>query len=148
MIADEPSAEVVVACDELDAARVALAPRGFALEMVAPADDPAVMVLVGHGLRIRLVRDAAAPRSARIAIPAGAWRSERGATERVVAGGTQLELVRLEPLAVPALEPAFCVTRATEAWHTGRAGMQYRDLIPGRLGGRYIASHIRITEGG
>ena len=26
--------------------------------------------------------------------------------------------------------------------------MSYRDLIPGRLGGRFIASHIRIPEGG
>jgi quercetin dioxygenase-like cupin family protein len=26
--------------------------------------------------------------------------------------------------------------------------MLYRDLIPGRFGGRYIASHITITEGG
>jgi len=33
-------------------------------------------------------------------------------------------------------------------WGTGRAGMQYRDLIPDRLGGRFIASHIRIREGG
>ena len=30
----------------------------------------------------------------------------------------------------------------------GRAGMLYRDLIPGRLGGRVIASHIRIPQGG
>jgi quercetin dioxygenase-like cupin family protein len=33
-------------------------------------------------------------------------------------------------------------------WGRGRAGMQYRDLIPGRLGGRYIASNIRIQVGG
>jgi quercetin dioxygenase-like cupin family protein len=33
-------------------------------------------------------------------------------------------------------------------WHEGRAGMQYRDLIPHRLGGRVIASHIRIPNGG
>ncbi|MFQ5608869.1 MAG: cupin domain-containing protein [Woeseiaceae bacterium] len=26
--------------------------------------------------------------------------------------------------------------------------MQYRDLIPGRFGGRFIASHIRIPDGG
>src|SRR3546814_7577110 len=26
--------------------------------------------------------------------------------------------------------------------------MHYRDLIPGRLGGRFIASHIRIPDGG
>lgn len=37
---------------------------------------------------------------------------------------------------------------ADSEWGTGRAGMQYRDLIPGRLGGRLIASHIRITKGG
>ena len=30
----------------------------------------------------------------------------------------------------------------------GRAGMGYRDLIPSRLGGRFIASHIRIDEAG
>ena len=33
-------------------------------------------------------------------------------------------------------------------WHTGRAGMLYRDLLPGRLGGKFIASHIRIPTGG
>ena len=32
--------------------------------------------------------------------------------------------------------------------HAGRAGMQYRDLIPHRCGGRLIASLIRIAEGG
>ena len=30
----------------------------------------------------------------------------------------------------------------------GRAGMMYRDLIPHRLGGKVIASHIRIIDGG
>ncbi|HKQ72479.1 MAG TPA: cupin domain-containing protein [Blastocatellia bacterium] len=35
-----------------------------------------------------------------------------------------------------------------DAWYVGRVGMQYRDLIPGRLGGRFIASHIRILDGG
>jgi mannose-6-phosphate isomerase-like protein (cupin superfamily) len=33
-------------------------------------------------------------------------------------------------------------------WVEGRAGMHYRDLIPDREGGRMIASHIRIVEGG
>jgi quercetin dioxygenase-like cupin family protein len=31
---------------------------------------------------------------------------------------------------------------------TGRAGMVYRDLLPGREGGRFIASHITIPDGG
>jgi mannose-6-phosphate isomerase-like protein (cupin superfamily) len=30
----------------------------------------------------------------------------------------------------------------------GRAGMTYRDLLPDRLGGRFIASHITIADGG
>lgn len=33
-------------------------------------------------------------------------------------------------------------------WVTGRAGMMYCDLIPGRLGGKVVASHIRILNGG
>ena len=34
------------------------------------------------------------------------------------------------------------------AWIKGRAGMEYCDLIPGRLGGKVIASHIRLAEAG
>ena len=33
-------------------------------------------------------------------------------------------------------------------WIVGRAGMRYRDLIPGRLGGSFIASHIHIPDAG
>ena len=33
-------------------------------------------------------------------------------------------------------------------WKTGRAGMEYRDLIPDRVGGKVIASHIRLLEDG
>lgn len=37
---------------------------------------------------------------------------------------------------------------SSEQWIRGRAGMEYRDIIPDRLGGRVIASHIRLTQGG
>jgi quercetin dioxygenase-like cupin family protein len=36
----------------------------------------------------------------------------------------------------------------TADWIAGRAGMEYRDLIPGRLGGKVIASHIRLKKAG
>ncbi len=49
---------------------------------------------------------------------------------------------------LPAFRPEFILTRAGAAAGEGRAGMLYRDLIPGRLGGRFIASHITIAEGG
>jgi quercetin dioxygenase-like cupin family protein len=38
--------------------------------------------------------------------------------------------------------------RGSTSKSKGRAGMEYRDLIPDRLGGRLIASHIRLTSGG
>lgn len=50
------------------------------------------------------------------------------------------ERLRLEMSARPA--------ESSETWIPGRAGMIYRDLIPGRLGGKLIASHIRLTAGG
>lgn len=50
---------------------------------------------------------------------------------------------------VPATRPSYVVVHPDDAgWRTGRAGMRYRDLIPDRQGGRYIASHIRIPDGG
>jgi quercetin dioxygenase-like cupin family protein len=52
------------------------------------------------------------------------------------------------PNNLPPFSPEFMVTKAGAAAGQGRAGMLYRDLIPGRLGGRYIASHITIPEGG
>lgn len=45
--------------------------------------------------------------------------------------------------------PQLTVCRENDRqWIVGRAGMEYRDLIPDRLGGRLVASHIRLTRGG
>jgi quercetin dioxygenase-like cupin family protein len=61
-------------------------------------------------------------------------------TTRPAAPGPSSEL--------PAFWPEFVLTRAGDDAGAGRAGMLYRDLVPSRLGGRYIASHIAIPEGG
>jgi mannose-6-phosphate isomerase-like protein (cupin superfamily) len=52
------------------------------------------------------------------------------------------------PEQLPSFESEFVLTRAGGTAGEGRAGMMYRDLIPSRLGGRYIASHITIPDGG
>ncbi len=52
------------------------------------------------------------------------------------------------PRGLPPFEPAFVLNRAGANPGLGRAGMFYRDLIPNRLGGRYIASQITIPGGG
>src|SRR5262245_30514988 len=54
-------------------------------------------------------------------------------------------------ISIDSPERGFVISRlntTNAVWYVGRAGMQYRDLIPGRLGGRFIASHIRILDGG
>lgn len=69
-------------------------------------------------------------------------------------GGEGLRLVQ-EPASLKGIvetqeRPYSVRASATidEEWITGRAGMEYRDLIPDRLGGKVIASHIRLTQGG
>ena len=69
------------------------------------------------------------------------------------AGGRQVRLTSRPdapspPAELPEFRPEFILTRAGGAAGEGRAGMSYRDLIPGRLGGRYIASHIGIDTPG
>jgi quercetin dioxygenase-like cupin family protein len=117
---------------------------GFRLEAIFPADDPAVAVISGHGLRIRLERGAReAPGTIRLLC--------RGRSELTAPNGTLIEIVAAAPpLEMPQTRHSFVVRRLedSDSWNIGRAGMHYRDLIPGRLGGRIIASHIRIPGGG
>ncbi|MCC6008285.1 MAG: cupin [Rhodobacteraceae bacterium] len=124
---------------------------GMRLEQIFPADDPAVAVVSGHGLRLRLERGAPdAPGTLRILTPepdvfAG------GARRLVAPGGTVVEIDHADPpLLLPDTEHAFSVRRLSDSapWVIGRAGMHYRDLVPSRLGGAIIASHIRIPDGG
>ncbi|MFM2389173.1 MAG: hypothetical protein RLZZ437_728, partial [Pseudomonadota bacterium] len=66
-------------------------------------------------------------------------------------GGTVVTTEALNPpLVLPPTRHSFTVRRLADGapWVVGRAGMQYRDLVPDRLGGAMIASHIRIPDGG
>jgi mannose-6-phosphate isomerase-like protein (cupin superfamily) len=89
---------------------------GLAVRMISPADDPAVALLEGDGMTVRLVSGGAK------------WPGEP---------------------APPTLVPVFELSRQADSdWGVGRAGMLYRDLLPSRQGGRFIASHIRIADAG
>jgi quercetin dioxygenase-like cupin family protein len=124
---------------------------GFRLDMIYPADDPEVAVLSGHGLRLRLQRGASEPPGTlRILTddPDGFTNGQRVLT---APNGTRIEIDDLNPpLVLPGTEHAFVVRRLADQapWVIGRAGMLYRDLVPSRLGGAMIASHIRIPDGG
>lgn len=122
---------------------------GFRLDMIYPADNPEVAVLSGHGLRIRIQKGAEeAPGTLRILTDdPGFAGGERFLT---APNGTRIEIDELNPpLVLPATQHAFVVRRLADQapWVIGRAGMEYRDLIPSRLGGAMIASHIRVPDG-
>jgi len=146
------SAEVVLPSGEIHDTLAFFTERlGFRLDAIFPADAPAVAVISGHGLRLRLQREApGAPGVIRLKCRDPASFA-RGTTEVVAPNGTRIEIVPLDATpALPPLQPAFVLTRMGQdsPWGVGRAAMQYRDLIPDRQGGRFIASHIRIPNGG
>ena len=124
---------------------------GFRLDTIFPADDPAVATLSGHGLRVRLERGTAvAPGVVRL-ICHDAAAFAAGARELTAPNGTRFVIADAhQVLETPRTEHAFVVRRLKDntPWVVGRAGMRYRDLIPGRLGGSIIASHIRILDEG
>ncbi len=122
---------------------------GFRLDMIFPADDPQVAVLSGHGLRLRIEKGAAeAPGTIRILTDDAGFAGGRKVL--TAPNGTRVEIDELNPPVVtPATQHAFVVRRLADQapWVIGRAGMQYRDLVPTRLGGAMIASHIRVPDG-
>jgi mannose-6-phosphate isomerase-like protein (cupin superfamily) len=148
-------AQVLLPCRDLAASLGFFTDRlGFKVNLIFPADSPQTAVVSGHGLTLRLETAApAAPMTLRLlcdlaALPAG--------TPHLLTSpdGTRIELVEArQPVEVPAGTQEFVLSRqanqtGADEWGVGRAGMQYRDLIPSRLGGRFIASHIRIPVGG
>jgi len=140
------SAEVVLPCAELGPTLGFFTDElGFRVDAIHPAEDPSVAVLSGHGVCLRLERGDGAPGRLRLTC-----RDTGGRGQLVAPNGTRIELVEAEaPLELPALVSSLTLSRALDAkWTVGRAGMRYRDLIPGRQGGRFAASLIQIPGGG
>lgn len=141
---------VLVPCADLhDMLAFCTETLGLRVDRISPADDPREVDLTGGGLSLRLVSE---PQSsgagigleldATLELRPGTLVAPNGMTVRVVERTRRREL--------PPLVEELVVTRADASggFGTGRAGMGYRDLIPSRLGGRFIASHIRIEDGG
>jgi quercetin dioxygenase-like cupin family protein len=123
----------------------------FRLDAIFPADSPSVAVISGYGLRLRLQQgDETAPSTIRLLCRNPAAFAN-GASEIVAPNGTRIEIVEADPpIVLPPEQQSFVLRKFNdgEGWTAGRAGMLYRDLIPNRQGGRFVASHIRILEGG
>lgn len=124
---------------------------GFRLDQIFPADDPAVAVMSGHGLHLRIDRHATGNPPC-IHLLTDHPEALAGEESTLIApNGTTIQLLpRSYHLQRPATQHKFEVRQLQDQdpWVIGRAGMLYRDLIPDRLGGSIIASHIRIPNGG
>lgn len=141
----------VIPCHDLDATleffRDAL---GFRIELISPADSPATVVMSGHGALVRLQRVEGEYDPGVVQL---LCEDEGGlpSQDLVAPNGTRIELLPADPeVDIPPVRQSLVVSTISgnARFGVGRAGMNYRDLIPDRQGGRFIASHIRIPDGG
>ncbi len=153
------TAQVVLACRNFAELFTFFTEKlGFSVSLIFPADSPSTAVITIPGLALRLEQQA----DVSIAPPILTLRLQCETLSAVaslqIPAGINIVFVpkvapaaTALPLVVPKGVPEFVLSRAGDAQqHTtvGRAGMIYRDLIPGRLGGRFIASHITIPTAG
>ncbi len=136
-----PSAAVEISCPDVMAEVEHLQSLGWRIVDVFPADDPHRITVDGHGLRLVVSRGET--RHSRLLVPA------ETPSRSISPHGTEI-VFENRHFPVPILRSSRVVSRVSEsdAWHVGRAGMHYRDLVPDRQGGAVIASHIRIPTGG
>ncbi len=148
----ESCAEVVLSTEELrDDIPFFTKKLGFRMDMIYPADDPTVAVFSGYGLRIRIDKNAIVSCGRIKILTEVPDQFCNGDRFLIAPNGTEIEIDQLNPpLVMPPTQHSFVVRRLADQapWIIGRAGMHYRDLIPDRLGGSIIASHIRIPDGG
>ncbi len=145
----------VVPCADLDVAMRRFAAAGFDLLAIGPAEDPR-WALMGHGhdpyattLRLDTTAHGAGHRDPFLEVDEDdpLLAPDGGSTLHFVTVGGGAVTGGDTPPGVPPTPPMPGDEAATE-WVVGRAGMRYRDLLPGRWGGQFIASHIHIPDGG
>ena len=146
------AAQVLIPCSDLQATLdFFIEQLGFRMEVIFPADSPSTAVISGHGVTLRLEASDSKPAATTLRLLCDHSALTDLPRELVAPNGMKIELVDAKPpIEVPEVKQEFVITRVGEdgAWGTGRATMQYRDLIPSRMGGRFVASHIRIPDGG
>ena len=140
-------AEIVVPCLDLDQTlSFFIENLGFRVEMITPADNPKMAIVSGYGLRLCL-RSGSLGKDIFLRLHS----TDRKAQTLQAPNGTTIEIINPSVgVELPELRESLVVTPLTSdaSWTVGRAGMRYRDLIPSRLGGVFIASHIHIPNGG
>jgi quercetin dioxygenase-like cupin family protein len=124
---------------------------GFRLDKIFPADDPAVAMMSGFNMHIVLDKRVVSPPAIINIITDHPEMVGDGSSKYTAPNGVVFHvLARTQTLIAPSTVHHFEVRKLDKSnpWVIGRAGMLYRDLIPDRLGGSIIASHIHVPDGG
>ena len=159
LAANIDAAQVVVPCSDFNASlEFFVAQLGFRVDVIFPADAPTTAVISAYGVCLRLearARENVPDRSPPWSLQPLELRLICDTPPPPFDGpppdGVRVQWVTgKQEVFVPPAAKQFVVSRLDDAnaWVVGRAGMEYRDLIPGRLGGFVVASHIRIPVGG
>ncbi len=145
----------VLPCPDLDKAVADLVDAGFRTHSLGPADDPSYAVMIpndptaspairletkGYGNGRRQSHLVVSPENPLSGVR---WAVEDGSLavdDHAAAASSEVDRPDSETLVFGALD--------SDEWVVGRAGMRYRDLLPGRWGDQFIASHIHIPDGG
>lgn len=144
------AAEIVLPCTEFDASLDFFRHKlGFKIETIYPADKPSTAVVFGFGVRLRLERGSE-PSAVSLRLTSADPNFKEPVDVTAPNGARIIIVPKDKGYVLPPVDQSFVFEPFGETpdWGAGRAGMLYRDLIPNRQGGRYIASHIRIPTGG
>lgn len=145
-------AQVLMGCDALEPSlSFFVATLGFRIDAIFPADSPTTAMISGYGLHLRLVCGARGGVQTLYLLCDAPEKVAAGQSTLTAPNGVSIHLVSAAPaMKTPSTCQALVLTRAANQgqWGVGRAGMRYRDLLPERHGGAFIASHIRILDGG
>ncbi len=136
----------VMPCIDLDAMVAFLVDEcGARIEAISPADAPRDVTVTLHGSSICVRRCERDEPVTMIVRSSGIDTS----TARTAPNGSVIEFrPDSVDVVVPPVVASVSIVHAGDEFAVGRAGMGYRDLLPDRWGGAYIASHILIREGG
>ncbi len=123
----------------------------FRVVAIFPADSPSTAIITGHGLTLHLYQGTGGCVDSLRLLCDDPDAVANGQRELVAPNGVVVRFVHADPPMVqPPTRQELVLSLAKDGteWSVGRAGLRYRDLLPQRHGGAFIASQIRILEGG
>jgi mannose-6-phosphate isomerase-like protein (cupin superfamily) len=146
------AAHVPVACQDLRATlSFFLEQLQFKVVAIFPADSPTTAIISAYGLTLRLFEGEGRVAERLDLLCTDPDAVAQGRRELVAPNGLVIRWVHADPpMVLPPTQQELVLSLEGQGttWSVGRAGMRYRDLLPARHGGAFIASQIRILEGG